>query len=137
MEAKAVRVDTQLWGGRPGSARQALQAQYFLPSAWAERNPIGARGRLQRCERAIGVGFGEVGPLWFFDERWVHHVEHLSLSWRRDVDRFYGDQIDWETLENNDQQRSSGGIVPLYVVGYLSFGCFILGAGVGLLFARF
>jgi hypothetical protein len=30
MEAKAVRVDTQLWGGRPGSARQALQAQYFF-----------------------------------------------------------------------------------------------------------
>jgi ABC transporter substrate binding protein len=27
MEAKAVRIDAQLWGGRPGSARQALQAQ--------------------------------------------------------------------------------------------------------------
>jgi hypothetical protein len=25
MEAKAVRIDAQLWGGRPGSARQALQ----------------------------------------------------------------------------------------------------------------
>jgi len=27
MEAKAVRVDTQLWSGGPGRARQALQAQ--------------------------------------------------------------------------------------------------------------
>jgi hypothetical protein len=36
MKAKAVRVGTQLCGGRPGCARQALQAQHFLPSAWAE-----------------------------------------------------------------------------------------------------
>src|SRR5262245_19835171 len=55
MEAKAVRVDTQLWGGRHGSARQALQAQHFLPSAWAQRNTISAR-------------FRELAPLWFFDE---------------------------------------------------------------------
>ena len=27
MQAKAVQVDSQLWGGRPGCARQALQAQ--------------------------------------------------------------------------------------------------------------
>ena len=27
MEAKAVRIDPQLWGRRPGLARQALQAQ--------------------------------------------------------------------------------------------------------------
>jgi hypothetical protein len=31
MEAKAVRVDTQLSGGRPGYARQALQAQETKP----------------------------------------------------------------------------------------------------------
>jgi len=42
MEAKAVRVDTQLWGGRPGCARQALQAQHFLPSSWSECDTIGA-----------------------------------------------------------------------------------------------
>ena len=36
MQAKAVRVDTQLWSGGPGRARQALQAQHFLPGAWAE-----------------------------------------------------------------------------------------------------
>jgi len=68
MEAKAVRVDTQLSGGRPGCARQALQAQHFLASAWSERNPIGARGGLQRPQRPIGARFSEVGPLWFFDE---------------------------------------------------------------------
>ena len=68
MQAKAVRVDTQLWGGRPGCARQALQAQHFLADAWSERNPIGARGSLQRRQRPIGGRFGEVGLVWFFDQ---------------------------------------------------------------------
>ena len=68
MEAKAVRVDTQLWGGRPGLARQALQAQHFLPSARAEGNTISARGSLQSPQRAIGIRFGEVGLVRFFDE---------------------------------------------------------------------
>jgi hypothetical protein len=68
MQAKAVRVATELWGGRPGLARQALQAQHFLPSSWAQRNPIGARGGLQSFERPVGVRFGEVGLLWFFDD---------------------------------------------------------------------
>ena len=44
MEAKAVRVDAQLWGGRPGLARQALQAQYFLASA--DQSPRAANIRL-------------------------------------------------------------------------------------------
>ena len=68
MEAKAVRVDAQLRGGRPGCARQALQAQHFLASAWAQRDTVGARGGLQSPQRAIGGRFGEVGQLWFFDE---------------------------------------------------------------------
>jgi hypothetical protein len=45
-----------------------LQAQHFLPSAWAQRNTIGARGGLQSPQRAIGVRFGEVGLVRFFDE---------------------------------------------------------------------
>jgi hypothetical protein len=68
MEAKAARVDTQLWSGGPGRARQALQAQHFLPGAWAEGDTISARGGLQSPQGAIGVCFGEVGPLRFFDE---------------------------------------------------------------------
>src|SRR5215831_12725902 len=68
MEAKAVRVDTQLWEGHSGYARHACQAQNFLPGAWAEGDPVGARGGLQRSERPIGVRFGEVGLVRFFDE---------------------------------------------------------------------
>ena len=61
MQAKAVRVDTQLWGGRRHFARQALQAQQFLTRSWPQRNPMGARGGLQNPQRPIGVRFGEVG----------------------------------------------------------------------------
>src|SRR5262249_25061025 len=44
MQAKAVRVDTQLWGGRRDLARQALQGKQFLTCSWGpQRNPIGAR----------------------------------------------------------------------------------------------
>ena len=68
MQAKAVRFDTQLLRGRPGLARQALQAQHFLPSSWSECDTIGARGGLQRRERAIRIRFGEVGHALFFDE---------------------------------------------------------------------
>jgi len=67
-QAKAVRVDTQLWGGRRDLARQALQGKQFLTCSWAQRNPIGARGGLQRPQRPIGGRFGEIGPVWFFDD---------------------------------------------------------------------
>ena len=49
MEAKAVRVGTQLRGGWPVCARHALQTQHFLPRPWPERDAVGARGRLQRA----------------------------------------------------------------------------------------
>jgi hypothetical protein len=42
MQAKAVQVDSQLWGGRPSLARQAFQAQHFLPGSWA-RGPSAIR----------------------------------------------------------------------------------------------
>jgi hypothetical protein len=58
VQAKAVRVDMQLRAGRRDCARQALQAQQFLPSSWAQRNTIGARGGLQSPQRPIGVRFG-------------------------------------------------------------------------------
>ena len=68
MEAKAVRVDTQLRARHPFCARQALQAQHFLPSSRTQRDTIDARGGLQSSQRPIGGRFGEVGPVWFFDE---------------------------------------------------------------------
>jgi hypothetical protein len=68
MEAKTERVDTQLRGRRPGLPRQALQAQHFLAAARAQGNPIGARGGLQSLERPVGIRFGEVGLVRFFDE---------------------------------------------------------------------
>jgi hypothetical protein len=49
MEAKAVRVGTQLRGGWPVCARHALQTQHFLSRPWPKRDAVGARGRLQRA----------------------------------------------------------------------------------------
>jgi len=72
-----------------------------------------------------------------YNALFFHHADNLTIRWHSDVGRFYGGKIGWDTLENDDRERSSRGIVWLYVVGYLSFGCFIAGAAVGLLWARF
>src|SRR5262249_36629631 len=40
----------------------------FWPARGPQRNTIGARGGLQSPQGAIGVRFGEVGLVWFFDE---------------------------------------------------------------------
>jgi len=53
MEAKAVRVDTQLWGGRHGSARQALQAQYaFYGPGFTVECPTGSGMQMNLFEVA-------------------------------------------------------------------------------------
>ena len=68
MQAEAVRVDAaRLLGvGRP--AGDGLQAQYFLPGVRPQRNAVGAGGRLQGRERAIGLGLGQVAHALLFDE---------------------------------------------------------------------
>jgi len=68
MQAEAVRVDAaRLLGvGRP--AGDGLQTQHFLPCVWAQGNAVGAGGRLQGRERAIGLGFGQVAQAPLFDE---------------------------------------------------------------------
>jgi len=53
-------VDAVTWLGR--------LCKQFLTCSWAQRNPIGARGGLQRPQRPIGGRFGEIGPVWFFDD---------------------------------------------------------------------
>src|SRR5262245_55401220 len=64
MEAKAVRVDMLLWGGRPGCARHALQAQHFLASARPQRNTIGARGGCRaRNAPSVFVSASRSGPV--------------------------------------------------------------------------
>jgi len=52
--------------GRP--AGDGLQAQYFLPGVWPQRYAIGAGGRLQGRERAIGLRLGQISHALLFDE---------------------------------------------------------------------
>ena len=68
VEAKAVRIDAARLLGVGRSAGDGLQAQYFLPRVWAQRNAIGARRRLQGRERAIRLGLGQVAHALLFDE---------------------------------------------------------------------
>src|ERR1043166_3482046 len=60
MEAKAVRVDTQLWGGLSLCARHALQAQPFLSRSLPERDAVGAR--VKRQIRANEFSYQTRGP---------------------------------------------------------------------------
>jgi len=68
MQAKTVRVDAARLRGVARSAGDGLQAQYFLPCVWPQRNAIGAGGRLQGRERAIRLGLGQVAHALLFDE---------------------------------------------------------------------
>lgn len=67
---------------------------------------------------------------------WVHHIEGLYMNWRTNTTRFFRDEIDWKMLNAEDDERSYS-VKRLYVAGYASFGCFIAGATVGLLFSSF
>jgi hypothetical protein len=68
---------------------------------------------------------------------WLHHVVNLDQCWRRDATRFLKDELDWDTLTSDDEARAKSRTLPLYIVGYLSFACFILGAVIGLCFTHF
>ena len=46
-----------------GAARKS-QVAGFVSSALSARR---ARGGLKRPQRSIGIGFGKVGPVWFFE----------------------------------------------------------------------
>jgi hypothetical protein len=68
---------------------------------------------------------------------WVHRIENLYRHWRTDATRFITDQLTWQVLTDDDDERSYSGIWKFYAVGYLSFACFIFGAIIGLCFTHF
>lgn len=67
---------------------------------------------------------------------WVHYSESLYSNFRRDVTQFYQNQITFEAMAADDFKRSQK-TKWLYIVGYLTFGCFIAGAAIGLLCSSF
>ena len=67
MEAEALRVDAA-HGGQWRLCREGLQAQHFLARPRPEHNAVGAGCRLQRPEREIRIGVGEIAHAPLFDE---------------------------------------------------------------------
>lgn len=61
----------------------------------------------------------------------VHYVDGLLSAFRHDVIKFYEERLDWKTLTDTDAKRSEK-VAWQYITGYGSFGCFIVGAIVGL-----
>ena len=60
-----------------------MQAQYFLPCVWPQRNAIGAGCRLQGRERAIGLGLGQVAHavrVSTLTMRWMIRLSSISSS---------------------------------------------------------
>jgi hypothetical protein len=64
----------------------------------------------------------------------IHHVDLLLSRFRHDVIKFYDDHLEWSTLTDADAKRSEK-VLWQYLSGYASFGCFIAGTIVGLLFS--
>jgi uncharacterized integral membrane protein len=73
------------------------------------------------------IGVILVGVLQIFN---MHFINRLYALWREEVEKFYGDDLNWEVLISADADRS-GEPAIVYVLGYISFGCFITAAVIG------
>jgi len=65
------------------------------------------------------------------------YMSGLLKGWKKDVQRFYNDEVDWNDLLNQDEERVKVKWV-VYAIPFASFACFIIGSiagGLGLLCA--
>ncbi len=61
----------------------------------------------------------------------LRFTDKLALDWRTESGKYYADQLHYDPLWDEDEARSKKAEC-FYYVGYVSFGLFILGAGIGL-----
>ena len=59
------------------------------------------------------------------------NMNSLFKNWRTETSKYFADQIEWEDLLKSDENKSKDSILAT-VLGYISFGCFVAGVGVGL-----
>jgi hypothetical protein len=64
----------------------------------------------------------------------IRQIEGLLSSFRRDVTAFYGEQIEWKTLTDEDLARSEN-VAWIFRTGYVPSVALSPGAIVGLLFS--
>ena len=57
-------------------------------------------------------------------------MESLFKNYRMLVNQYYNNKITWDEVIESDEKKVGQPLLP-YILGYLSFGCFILGSIVG------
>lgn len=63
-----------------------------------------------------------------------YRTDNLLQRWRADVIKFLASKLDWEDLIENDNKRILNWTVRAQeIIGWLAFGCFIVGAAIGTL----
>ena len=60
----------------------------------------------------------------------VHAHENLFDHYQNLVDEYYDSKIGWDALTKSDETKVGSSKVP-YILGYISFGCFIAGSALG------
>ena len=74
------------------------------------------------------LGIILVGVLIAFN---YHRKNFLFDAWKRDVNLFYENSLNWNQLNANDENRSQDSIWPIWVA-YGSWACFIFGSILGI-----
>ena len=62
----------------------------------------------------------------------LHFINWLFARWRTEVTDFYDDKLHWEVMTKDDFERAKEPLT-VYILGYISFGCFIAATGIGAL----
>ena len=60
----------------------------------------------------------------------VHRIDFIFEQWRKNVDRYFSDEITWQQLTREDDQISWGNIKE-YSIGYMAFFSFVIGSLIG------
>jgi hypothetical protein len=81
----------------------------------------------------VALGFFLFGILFVgvLDALILHRIERIFKHWRQASQQYLENNLDWETLDQKDDEISYK-VWPQYLVGYMSFFCLIAGAITGL-----
>jgi hypothetical protein len=95
---------------------------------------MGSAGTLFRLSMAIALCSFLLGLIIV---GWVNSLiyqdmKNLFNEWKTDTNKYFTDQIEWETLLKNDENRSKDNVWAIRCA-YISFICFIAGVVIGLI----
>lgn len=108
----------------------------FLTNAGGAAAVLGFLGTSSEAREALGpklslgvflLGLIATGAL---NAKLVHRIDSIFQQWRKNVSRYFQDEITWQELTEEDD-RISWGSTKEYALGYLAFGSFIVGSLIG------